>query len=57
MNQDAKCLDQRSFSSKVIVLSYRQTDTHNRLIALLGPLKWSAKRTADGNCLCRCTVF
>jgi len=38
MNQRAKYLGQMSFSSEVIVQTHKHT--HNRPIALPGPLKW-----------------
>jgi len=48
MNEDAKCLSQRSFSSYVIVRTHTHTHTHTHtytgLNALLGPLKWSVRR-------------
>jgi len=43
MNQRAKHLGQRSFSSKVIV--WTQTHTHTRPIALSWPLTWSVTIT------------
>jgi len=39
LNQQAKCLGQSSFSSKVII--YTHTDTHTPPTALPGSLQWS----------------
>jgi len=43
MNQPAEYLDQRPFSSKVIVQTHRRTHTHRQPIALFRPLKWCVK--------------
>ena len=43
MNQRAKYLGQRLFSSKVIL----RTHTHFAQIALSGPLEWSVKQYAS----------
>jgi len=51
MNQCAKCLSQRSFSSETIV----RTDTHTDSgpIALSGPLRWRSdgRRCSRGTCV------